>query len=206
MYLSGLGNSGWSAADAATLATKWYVLYLGRQPDASGLSHWITEIQNDGPALAWQNFSSSSEPMAANATGKAQQLASEYGGPTEIGPTGGIYTPPTAVGTDFTPPADPTSPVSPFSTGLFPFGPAITPTPVAAPVLYTAPTSATPPSVAPTVHTTPSVYQVPAPFNTATLASTTPTVLGMSTTTLMLLAIAGIVGFVALRGHKASAP
>ena len=99
---------------ASQLATKWYQLYLNRQPDAAGLAWWITQIMQDGPAKAWSNFSTSSEPQAHNAIGLAAQYAAQYGGPLVLGPTSAGYTTPTSTPT----------PSYPLTTGQYPAPPA----------------------------------------------------------------------------------
>ena len=183
MYLSG-----WTQADASTLANKWYTLYMypnGHQPnpDSAGIAWWITQIMQDGPAKAWGNFSSSKEPMSYNVVGLAQQYASQYGGPTDL--------PPSDAGAQVAPSSVPAA--FPLTSGTFYTPPSTVQ--ATTPITYTAPTT-------PAVHTTPTVYAAPAPYNTTTTVPST--VAGTSTATLLLLGGIAVVGFMLLKGWQSA--
>lgn len=80
----GGGGSGIPAATAQAIVNKWYSLYLQRPADAGGLQHWVGEIQRDGVATAWRNFSNSPEPMQAGVQARAATLQSQgYGSPLD---------------------------------------------------------------------------------------------------------------------------
>lgn len=97
--LVGLGISLFSGSNKETggnlnptfvaITNKWYNWFLGRPADASGAAWWPGQMQADGIANAWMNFSTSKEPVAAGVAQKAAAYQSlGYGAPTDPPPPG----------------------------------------------------------------------------------------------------------------------
>jgi hypothetical protein len=79
-------NRKFGAHDASQLAMKWYRYYLQREPDPQGRLWWQRQIEQDGPAKAWGNFSASPEFASKGAGYRVGFMRDKYG----IEPTDGV--------------------------------------------------------------------------------------------------------------------
>lgn len=71
-------NRKYGAHDASQLAMKWYRYYLQREPDPAGRLWWQRQIEQDGPAKAWANFSASPEFASKGASYRVGFMRDKY--------------------------------------------------------------------------------------------------------------------------------